>query len=550
MKINLSQIARRSALFLVIVLGILMNIGSHHDPTELPGPKEGWNEASIEEYRSLFQPILLGYNENSFMFLREIFMGKNVRQFRLKLETLTVGEGSRWLDNLTVKVYSMPGSVYMQTIDWHQTQEPEGGFWTDTIPGNWAMLEITSAPLGELIDVGDAGSYLLVKKVAYDWDRNISPDFIPPSSDPRQINRTNIADATYVSRQNGRTTLGMLLNLGGRHYHLKHLKKKTRYAVYVSPYMTTAKSTAIDEERYIREKDSEHDVGLVVGISTSGFLKVPLRENISGQVRPTPGDTGVYYEIEPADEPRLLYLTVYGVFGHGYTISINELEERFNIVYEMSDGLHYNNAPTLPHDTVLVNFLNYSNQYADFIQPYANYLDRTREMIVLSSANMLAASEGHARQKRADIYKSEHWRLNTDVFLHQINDRAYASPTKINLFLDELDEPINGGGTMHHEWGHFEYGMDDEYHEDDGDNECTTIDHNSVMGYHSKRYEFCNSLNHVWRDNWDWGEADGESNWEILTDKYDLSSTYNYSHVQYHDVLHALEDLIDFNYYD
>ena len=521
-----------------IIIGFATIFGSTPGGIRI-GLQEGWNTASFDAV------IPLGFESNAFRFTRDVFMGKTVRRFRLKLRTShPIGSSDSWITGLEVKIYAMPGQVHRQTLNWLQTQDPEGGFWTNTIPGNWARLEINTVPMGNRISVGTLGTYFHIEKAEFDWDSSIPGAYVP-SSNIGSINTTEVADATIIDTHNYERTTGLMIGVNDTHYHYAILQPGFRYAVYVSPL-----SLALN-----------NDVGLAVGISTSGFVALPVGTSaVPGKVVPRGGDRGVYHEIEPSASMRILYLTVSGVISHSYTLAVNRVKRRFSAVYEMSDGLADKTAPAINYDIYsgAINFINpYGWQHRNFIASGStspvSYLRRLREVIVVAAADMLAASEGYARFNRADIYLSEHTFLNTDVFVHQIRGRAYASPSKVNIFLDELDEPVEGGATLHHEWGHFEYGMDDEYHEPGG--AISVIDHNSVMGtsgywQNIPAFEFCTALNHVWRSNWDPTEADGESNWEIFTDKYSLVDGHNVATGQYHDVLHALRELIEFNHYE
>jgi hypothetical protein len=166
---------------------------------------------------------------------------------------------------------------------------------------------------------------------------------------------------------------------------------------------------------------------------------------------------------------------------------------------------------------------------------------------------MLAASDGYLRFGSADIYLSQHWWLNTDVFVHQTYDRANTGFSSIHIFLNELDEPLYGGGVFHHEWGHWEYDLDDEYIDINPDGTSIPICHNSVMGnsgVHSgvPAFEFCTNLNHKWAS----GTAE-DAVWPALMSHYGIgwgaSYLYPSEEGQYLDVLHALEGYIGFAYY-
>lgn len=115
---------------------------------------------------------------------------------------------------------------------------------------------------------------------------------------------------------------------------------------------------------------------------------------------------------------------------------------------------------------------------------------------------------------------------------------------KISLFEeDELQNPVTGGRVLVHEWGHWDYGMPDEYRRTNssgGENADIPLDPNSIMG-NSRRYEFCSDLNHTLEMG-----LSGSSMWSLLANQYAVSmpdSGGGHRQAAYLDVLHKLDDL-------
>jgi hypothetical protein len=467
------------------------------------------------------------------------------------------GHPGNWINGLKIEIFSHPlkpllappwyDPTLLQTIDSLPSGHVNGEFWTVEIPGNSAHLVISSN--NNFVSVRELGSFLFMTKVAIVRDPSISSNYIPPSTHPlSNLHSDEIYEAYNLTplKASNREATGIFGGLSpSPHYYYAFLNPNITYAIYVSPLNLSI----------------GNDIGIVLGNSTNGFILPPTgTASSAGKVMRKHGDTGIYYEIGPYSSAKTIYLTVRSSIGGSYFITVNEVAEKFEAVYEMSTGLQDKDAPNLDRSKYAgtVNYINpYGFQIGNFVgtefNPY-KYTRRLKEVIVLASAHMLAASEGYLRFGHADIYVSEHWWLNTDIFTHQINGRAYTSWSKINIFLNELNEPLRGARTLHHEWGHHEYGLGDEYLDVNPDGSFIPVDNNSVMGHGGSyngipAFEFCTSKNHKWTSG-----TDDDANWPVLESKYQIGWGSGYSYPseqgQYLDVLHALDSYIDFDYYE
>jgi hypothetical protein len=119
--------------------------------------------------------------------------------------------------------------------------------------------------------------------------------------------------------------------------------------------------------------------------------------------------------------------------------------------------------------------------------------------------------------------------------------------SQINMFTADLADPVGGGWTLHHEWGHWQYALEDEYVDVSGPPPVffgAAIDPNSLMGTRVST-EFCYPRNHLWSPDAPAGE---ESAWTQIEDQYpgrvSTVAFASVSHGRYLDVLHQLEGLL------
>ena len=113
--------------------------------------------------------------------------------------------------------------------------------------------------------------------------------------------------------------------------------------------------------------------------------------------------------------------------------------------------------------------------------------------------------------------------------------------------VDELNDPLTGGWTFNHEWGHWKYSMPDEYVDVSGPPPVLfslAIDGNSIMGT-SASSEFCNAKNHLGLA----GDSSVDTSmWSLLQDQFDVLPSLDSGGLKmgrYMDVLHQLDDLLE-----
>jgi len=503
------------------------------------GPKEGWNNYSSDAF------LPLGFEQNQLDLRAGFYAGHHARRLQLQFQLVTDDTQGAWVPGITIQLsvmttglYGFPAAQVVQTISAQPLGSgTDGTFWTPVIVGNWVGIHITST---SPVQVGHPAGALLIRRVKVDWDASYSKD--APQSSLVSLGPNHF---TAMPLGNNGELTSFLVGANGTHYYWFNPPNTGTYSVYVSPYVWA----------------TDNDNGIVLGMSTNGFVQPTTGlASAAGKYTPEPLDRGIYEELQ-LHEGQILYLTVRGVIGGAYTISVNEQATTFHPVIEMDEHLPQSGAQTLnlagyrrppawtdPH----------ANREADFLRANGTYLQRLIEVLTLASANMLAASEGYMRFDGADIFLSEHWWLNSDIEINDADDRPYTSPTKINLFRNQLNKPLEGGRLLHHEWGHLEYDLEDEYADLQPGPSWLVADWNTVMNGpqvfqgHIAEWEFCGKTNHRWTTGLLGlgGIGDEDANWVTIGSKYDLDSPdYPSAHGQYHDVLKKLYKLMTFNYY-
>ena len=198
----------------------------------------------------------------------------------------------------------------------------------------------------------------------------------------------------------------------------------------------------------------------------------------------------------------------------------------------------------------------YDAQLGRFLKQEPPIDFRIKEMMVVASARMLDASDGLFRIGSADLHRNIKWYRNVDVQYQAGSGRANFNGSRITMFeKDDLQNPISGGWTFHHEWGHYEYSMPDEYEDliaRPPFDFSLAIDPNSVMGTSSSN-EFCYSENHMATEGIQYPTGGihnlRTSMWELLVNQYSVLQSPIAGGVndgRYLDVLNKLEDLFTF----
>ena len=201
----------------------------------------------------------------------------------------------------------------------------------------------------------------------------------------------------------------------------------------------------------------------------------------------------------------------------------------------------------------------FNAQLADYIHENDDFDRRIREALVIACAFALDGSNGQLRYRSANLHRDiDFWR-NVDVQFSICNDgndpncRANSGSTRISMFTVDLNNPISAGWTFHHEWGHWEYGLPDEYVDVNQPPPASlssdAIDANTLMAT-SDSTEFCTPQNHMWAED---AGGEEESCWTQLEDQYPVDPSAvafgDLSYARYLDVLHSLERSITLRIY-
>ena len=317
------------------------------------------------------------------------------------------------------------------------------------------------------------------------------------------------------------------------HYRIPAAAVPRTRSLYVSPRSLTLNNS----------------VSLRVHLTTIGFVNpdanVPWLEPVSG-------DTGVYTEFT-TPQGQDMFVTVVASAMAPYLIRHAWLAERFeNIVMERDAQMQA--APDIDVGVIRGSSTEqspFSAQIADYLQPQADFNRRIRETLTIATAFALDASDGQLRLASADLHENISPTRNVDIQFSVCRTspcRANAGFTRISMFNTDVNNPPGAGRTFHHEWGHWEYGLPDEYLDVSGPPPVQfsdAIDPNSVMGT-SASTEFCTANNHLWAPD---AGGEEESCWTQLTTQYPSvtlgpAPLPNLSHGRYLDVLHKLEALV------
>jgi len=172
---------------------------------------------------------------------------------------------------------------------------------------------------------------------------------------------------------------------------------------------------------------------------------------------------------------------------------------------------------------------------------------RVRETMVIASAYMLGASDGKLRFGSAILHQRILWWRNVDIQIREGFEAATTGWNGIALYQGHMNDPINAGREVLHEWAHWEFNLPNEHKGVDTtqlSHLAQAIDANSIMGARASG-EFCTARNH-----W-WGAHCGkdESNWSQIAAQYgcnvDDQQSGNVYQGRYLDVLNQLEELFD-----
>lgn len=549
-------------------MGIDDDLRGCFPPLPSPPTRDGWISLISECF------LHLGFENNKFSRYIHFYGGHRVKRIRLRIKVDRHNSTTYWISGLIIEIWQEDGT-HLATYDSLPSVHDNGQFWTPEINGNRVFIKIHTN--NNFVFVGQWGSFFTITGVEYIIDKSIQDDFIPTlpavvGSNSFQID-SNRVEACYIPVRGfntiqevreggaGANYIAKFSQVNDTHFYYFIPGKDITYSIYISPLCL----------------DWGNDVGMVLGYSQDSFFYVPSLDRGS-EWGATPGggyymkfnpknyDTGIYIE-RFGYRNKPVYLTVRSVLASNYLITIRPMHWHTpQPIYELDKGFWNDRAPVVPEGTYVSTIDRnnpYGLQHRNYVatgQVYDNvkYIRRLENVITLTAADMLAATEGYVRFQGAEIYYSTHWYINTDVRVHNYEDRAYTSTWKIHIFMNELDEPVSGAATLTHEWSHFDYDMDDEYIDVEPQGTSQIIDPNSIMGnagtYNGKPwFKYCYQGNHRWISYPE--ETDDDSAWKILKDELDFddhvanaqwSRPGNFA--RYHDVLHALEDFIWFFY--
>lgn len=325
------------------------------------------------------------------------------------------------------------------------------GGWSVPIDGNKLLLHVWSQP---------TGAVPTVRINQMEYTRRHGPIF-PEEPPPGGQN--------YVTARSLSHNIAMYGYLRGTDF--------TDY--YVAPNLRTKPIDIV--------VTSLDNATLDVYTSYDGFLISPDRA--VHHVVATNGNPA-FIELDSA--PRdTMYITVKSTGGSGrYYTMVNHVRHKLWVSYEFEGDDFWNR--TAPNGQT--------------------YFDLVRALAVDASRQLYDSTDGLMRFDVVTIYKTERDFTSADVYIHDEDDyRANANSHDIDIARQHLEN--RNGWTVVHEWGHYEWGLPDEYEEID---ETTTnfLCPNSMMSTKAAM-DFCVDMNHD-----PTGELGGDSMWYEIWDQY------------------------------
>lgn len=485
-----------------------------------------------------FVSIPLGNGSNAVSIAKPFFLGHRVESVRLRVRFHIPNRTNHWINGVTLRVREAGATgVVQQFANLPTTAAADGSFWTRRFNGNAVWISIFSSGI---IGFDGGQPEFQILEVDRRFEPATSRDDVPAA---------NLAGDNHLNLSPGHEAIAHTPGTSeSQHFAINTWAYTSqRFAIYASPFLP----------------DLGNDVGLRLSLSVpvaspNGVIPATFRSPSDEGVweRPAGGDSGIYYEfVVPPKTPHVL-ITVNSALRAPYFLSVNRVRKIFyNVVMERDEEI---GTPAATNDLALRNLTSnefpYGWQLADFLPENPNIDQRIEDVTVLASAYMLDASDGMFRFGGAKLYRNISWSRNVDVQFKKGEGRANAGAFKITMFEDdELQEPLGGGWTFHHEWGHWEYNMPDEYIDVSGPpplDFSLEVDPNSVMGTRATT-EFCHEDNHQWTE--DAGNADEESMWQLLVDQYEVlpgQDSGGLNQGRYLDVLNQLNKLLEFRVYD
>lgn len=491
----------------------------------LPGCR-GCSQSTPSPVTSTYYPIELGNGSNHVQVRKRFFLGHRVERFKLRVRLVNPGRTNPWPAGISLSFVSNQGG-FQQFSGPPATTETDGSFWTQEFNANWTQIRLGSNGIVSF----DAGQPRLeILGVERHFSPGVDRESVPTPT-------FAVDDPTHQRLIRGSDIIGFSPGVVETQHYVIPVSTSPRLgSIYISPRLLSL----------------NNDMGIKMHRSSTGF--VAWDANVTW-IEPAPGDSGIYHEFtQPANQR--VFVTVVGTAIGPYLIQHTWLVERFGgIVMERDAQMAA--APVIDVAAIRAGAgtqAPFNSQIANFLHETADFDRRILETMVLASAFALDGSNGQMRFRSAELHRDiDFWR-NVDVQFSICASasnpacRANAGGFRIDLFTLDLGEPISGGGTFHHEWGHWDYGLPDEYIDvtlppPTDFTSSLVVDPNSLMGTQATT-EFCTPQNHI--SSQVTGGAD--SSWTQIQNQYagviqhPLVNT-SMSHGRYLDVLGKLDVL-------
>lgn len=470
-----------------------------------------------------YYPIELGNQSNFLRVDKTFFLGHRVERFRLKVRFVNPGRTAQWIPGVTLLFESPGGFQRFQSLP--PDADMDGSFWTQEFTTNFTNIRIGS---NNIVDFDGGQPRFEIVAVERHFLPGVDRDDLPTASTGARRNALTLL--------RGDDVIAFSPGLAeAQHYRIPVATTPRTQSLYISP----------------RTLSLNNSIGLKVHLSTTGFVFPDA--NVTW-IEPAPGDSGIYTEFTRT-AGQDTFVTVVSTVIAPYLIRQTWLVEQFEDIVMERDG-QMRAAPDIDLNPIRGDAsqdMPFNAQIADYLQGSADFDRRIRETVAVASAFALDASDGQMRFRSAELHRNIRATRNVDVQFSICATppcRANAGFSRISMFNTDLSNPASAGRTVHHEWGHWDYGLPDEYVDVSGPPPTLfsdAIDPNSLMGT-SASTEFCTANNHRWA-----ADAGGEeeSSWTQIADQYPgvapAPVTFStLSHGRYLDVLHKLEALLSY----
>ncbi len=490
---------------------------------------------SRETTLNTYLPIYLGYEKNNYHIEKVIFLGHRVESFRLRLRYRDGNNLTNW-PTITRLTFDTPNGQTQIINEFNEALTQGNSFWTDQFI-NTNQVNLTISSIGAFIEFDGSAPRFEILEVDYLFKDNSNKTSVP-STDELDSNSWYEVDLK-------KEIIGIFVDVGEAH-HYKLNRNGFEFSLFHNVYLSPLQNN----EAFPTLADN--DIGIKAFLSRSEFKPINDRSN---WLTPEDGDTGIYHEFIFKDES--LYLTVKSDLAAPYFFTQSKLKTFGSISMEYDDNI----PSPFYYDSDIYDFLNYvfhPKQVDDYLADVATVRHRINEFMVVSSAYLLDATEGQFRFSNADLYRGINPFRDVDVqFTNEVpsgfgDSRANGGPFHINLKRVNLEDMwTRGPFTFIHEWGHWEFGLDDEYIVSESEEMIYNICPNSVMAIYGTewlRTEFCDMRNHISQN--ENGSINPNSAWQKLHEKYNLpNNSYPYYRPNfqglYTDVLHKLDQLFE-----